>query len=246
MDRWRALFQQLHERGQTMPDTLRLRLHRAISWGVRATAEADPDARFLFFWIAFNAAYAQELPHEEKEWQRFRRFIEKIVALDRTDVRRLEDCIEDVDFAEAFLSLVDNRYVHRRFWDVACGGFSRQEWEQQFRREQRDARWHLEQKNTRQVLLLALERLYLLRNQIVHGGATWASSVNRMQVEDAATLMERITPIVVAVMLAHPEQDWGSPQYPPVDSDARPDAVRMSPWQERWQKWMQALGRKAR
>ena len=35
--------------------------HRAISWIGRAEAcGADDDARFIFLWIAFNAAYADE------------------------------------------------------------------------------------------------------------------------------------------------------------------------------------------
>src|SRR4051812_34120939 len=38
-----------------------LRVHRSISWIGRAEAEAnDPAAAFLFLWIAFNAAYADE------------------------------------------------------------------------------------------------------------------------------------------------------------------------------------------
>lgn len=38
-----------------------LRVHRAISWIGRAEACAgDDDARFIFLWIAFNAAYADE------------------------------------------------------------------------------------------------------------------------------------------------------------------------------------------
>jgi len=43
------------------PETMGLRAHRAISWIGRAEAcGADDDARFIFLWIAFNAAYADE------------------------------------------------------------------------------------------------------------------------------------------------------------------------------------------
>ena len=39
----------------------RIRIHRAISWLKRAEGEPkDQDARFIFLWIAFNSAYAQE------------------------------------------------------------------------------------------------------------------------------------------------------------------------------------------
>ena len=43
------------------PETMGLRAHRAISWIGRAEAcGGDDDARFIFLWIAFNAAYADE------------------------------------------------------------------------------------------------------------------------------------------------------------------------------------------
>ena len=46
----------------------RVRLHRAISWLTRAAQENDdPDARFIFLWIAFNAAYAKQFGFEETE-----------------------------------------------------------------------------------------------------------------------------------------------------------------------------------
>lgn len=39
-------------------------MHRALSWLNRAEREPDDyDARFIFLWIAFNAAYAQEFPN---------------------------------------------------------------------------------------------------------------------------------------------------------------------------------------
>ena len=44
------------------PQALALRTHRALSWLQRAEQEVeDGDARFIFLWIAFNAAYANEI-----------------------------------------------------------------------------------------------------------------------------------------------------------------------------------------
>lgn len=40
------------------PQSSSIRVHRAISWLGRAEAETDDhDARFIFLWIALNAAY---------------------------------------------------------------------------------------------------------------------------------------------------------------------------------------------
>ena len=40
------------------PTSLTLRVHRAMSWLNRAEQAEDVDGKFIFLWIAFNAAYA--------------------------------------------------------------------------------------------------------------------------------------------------------------------------------------------
>ena len=42
------------------PTSLTLRIHRALSWLNRAEQAEDVDGRFIFLWIAFNAAYASQ------------------------------------------------------------------------------------------------------------------------------------------------------------------------------------------
>ena len=68
------------------PETMGLRAHRAISWIGRAEACGDDDdARFIFFWIAFNAAYADEREFQTVapgERAAFVDFFGKLVALD--------------------------------------------------------------------------------------------------------------------------------------------------------------------
>ena len=56
-------------------DDLNLRLRRALSWLGRAENEykgRDFDAAFIFYWVAFNAAYGQmgSSPNEEtRDWK---------------------------------------------------------------------------------------------------------------------------------------------------------------------------------
>ena len=58
-------FQELKQRHRQERDAqhsnLRLRVHRALSWLDRAEQADDLDGRFIFLWIAFNAAYATEI-----------------------------------------------------------------------------------------------------------------------------------------------------------------------------------------
>lgn len=47
-----------------------LRVHRALSWLLRAEFCDDLDRQFLFLWIAFNAVYAQDFYNQEQSPER--------------------------------------------------------------------------------------------------------------------------------------------------------------------------------
>ena len=64
------------------------------------------------------------------------------------------------------------------------------------------------------VLEIVFDRLYVLRNQLVHGGATWNSQVNRAQVRDGANILGELLPVIVDLMLDHPDSDFGEILYP--------------------------------
>lgn len=56
-----TLKQRHRQERDSQPVNLSLRLHRALSWLNRAEQVEDDDGRFIFLWIAFNAAYATEI-----------------------------------------------------------------------------------------------------------------------------------------------------------------------------------------
>ena len=56
-----TLKQRHRQEWDSQPVNLSLRLHRALSWLNRAEQFEDDDGRFIFLWIAFNAAYATEI-----------------------------------------------------------------------------------------------------------------------------------------------------------------------------------------
>ena len=74
----------------------------------------------------------------------------------------------------------------------------------------------MEARNTPVLLSMIFDRLYVLRNQLVHGGATWNGNVNREQVELGARLMTSLVPEFVNTMIRNPNADWGNPHYPVV------------------------------
>ena len=61
------------------------------------------------------------------------------------------------------------------------------------------------------------DRLYVLRNQLVHGGATWNSSVNRDQVRDGTRILAFLVPLFIDLMMDNPDIAWGDPCYPVVE-----------------------------
>ena len=66
---------------------------------------------------------------------------------------------------------------------------------------------------------IVLDRLYVLRNQVLQGGATFQSQVNREQVEDGVALLSNIMPIIVRIMLSSSDEDWGDIAYPVISFD---------------------------
>ena len=71
--------------------------------------------------------------------------------------------------------------------------------------------------DTARLLRVVFDRLYVLRNQLVHGGATWNGKVNRQQVRDGAAVLAWMLPIFIDIMMDNPGHAWGKPYYPVVD-----------------------------
>ena len=199
------------------PETMGLRAHRAISWIGRAEkCDDDDDARFIFLWIAFNAAYADEREFQgiaPGERAAFIDFFGRLVALDQS--RRIYRAVWE-RFSGPVRLLMDNRFIFNPFWQHHNGidGFA--DWEERFRTSARSFAHAFQSGDTARVLSFVFDRLYVLRNQLVHGGSTWNSGVNRAQVRDGAAILAFLMPVFVDLMMDNPEKDWGKPFYPVV------------------------------
>jgi hypothetical protein len=201
------------------PENLALRVHRALSWLHRAEQLAhadDIDGEFIFLWIAFNAAYATEIDekYRESEQQTFRAFLQKLIDLDAGKKRF--DALAWQEFPKSIRVLLDNRYVFAEFWHWQNGSLTEDEFQAKFAAANRAAHVALGRLDTVTVLAIVLSRIYVLRNQLVHGGATWGSSVNREQLRDCTNFMAKLVPLVIEVMMDHPETLWGRGTYPVV------------------------------
>lgn len=198
------------------PESLRLRIHRALSWLHRAEQADDLDGRFIFLWIAFNAAYATEIDdsHRLSEQITFKAFLEKLCQLD--GAKRI-DALVWQEFAGSIRTLLDNPYVFQSFWDSRTGKITEDEWKTRFAKGKQIAQKALASGNTPALLGVVFNRLYTLRNQLMHGGATWGGKVNREQLRDCTRLMGKLVPLVIELMMEHPDTLWGDACYPVVD-----------------------------
>lgn len=195
------------------PDALNLRLHRAFSWLSRAEASTDDlDIQFVTLWISFNAIYAREFVSERSaDRVGFSTFLNDVCRLDQQG--QLYDLVWQ-KYSGSIRIMLQNRYVFQPFWDFQNGKISEDSWQADFDKANRKARTALQDKDTHAMLLVIFERLYTLRNQIVHGGSTWNSSVNRQQLKDGCQILLSVIPAIIRIMLQHPTQDWGKPFYP--------------------------------
>jgi hypothetical protein len=198
------------------PEKLALRVHRAISWLGRAESENDDlDAAFIFFWISFNAAYAADAPSfvQASERSSFEIYFEKLISLDKE--RRIYAAIWS-RFSGPVRLLLDNKFVFQPFWNHQNGldGFS--DWQARFDAGRERIGKALARNDTKFILSTLFDRLYVLRNQLLHGGATWDSKVNRGQVGDGYRILATLVPIFIDLMMDNPDLDWGAPYYPVV------------------------------
>ena len=200
------------------PSDLGLRVHRAISWvqgAEQAASREDADTAFICYWIAFNAAYAQgrDLHGLFRETEFRQWYFDMIFSVD--DRRVIYEAIWQ-RFSGALHPFLNNHFVFEPFWRHHHGEGGFDDWRERFRADQRYVNEALGRQDTPRILAVLFRRLYILRNQLVHGGATWRGGVNRQQVEGGKEIMACLVPHFVNLMMDHPNQPWGVPPYPPV------------------------------
>ena len=210
------------------------RLRRAESWLELSKKSESDDEKFIFLWIAFNAAYGSQLPDvnstdnkTEKEKDRFTKFVKRILELD------CEGAIKK-DFYKKFTNpirmLKDNPYVFSPFWAYIQERPQGKNWKSKFERENQALDKAFEKLDVFSVLKQVLERLYVLRNQIIHGGTTFAEGLGRDQMRDGSEIMSALMPEILKIMQKHIDKHpgsnvWGRLDYPRVGDDDQPDRI---------------------
>ena len=212
---FKVLKKKQHELGDKLPQNVYLRVHRALSWLKAAGDTPSKDAKFIFLWIAFNAAYAQEFKSGQELMKRnsFKEFLGRLLRLDNDDL--IYNIVWE-NYSGKIRLFIDNEYVTRYFWEFHNGRLTEEEWKRKFENSCKMAQKALAIKDTVVFVGILFDRLYVLRNQLVHGGATWNSKVNRDQVRDGYRIMQDLVPAIIHIIMENPTEPWGKPCYPPV------------------------------
>lgn len=205
-------------RGQ-QSDALATRLHRAISWLQRASADSsDDDTRFIHLWISLNAVYASDFDFEDSERARAVRFLARVVDADEEG--RLHAVLFR-QFPGPIRTLIDSPYVFAPFWRALRDHDPSERWKERFDASRKAAMTALLEKRTADLLSIVLDRLYVLRNQLVHGGATWNSQVNRAQLRDGCAILGTLVPAILQILLDASGFDDDPIAYPVIPDGAQ-------------------------
>jgi hypothetical protein len=184
--------------------------HRAESWLQAAKQyQQDPDIHYITLWISLCACANMPESQQSRFGERvgFQQYVAKLVRCDKGELAR----IVWEAYPNTIRGLLDNPYVWDSFWRAQR---EQEPWEEAFGRERKRASRYFKERNIEALLVMVFDRLATLRNQMLFGGATYKSRVNRVQIYDAAELLGELVPAVLAIMKLHPEEDWGTVYYP--------------------------------
>lgn len=201
---------------------MRIRLHRCCSWLQRVeqlaqTASNAPsgsegfdDAALVCRWIALNALYARwdeqgRAPFADVE--SLRSFTSHIVRIDRDG--RIAAAL--TEHKRLVIALLEDDFLTKSFWREPHRGRGAgpRHAAQEAREWFREQRWSM-------LLERTLQRIYVLRCQLVHGGATCGGRLNRTALRRCTQMLGRLLPPIILAMIDHGEaEDWGPLCYPP-------------------------------
>jgi len=205
------------KQNKVMPENLTVRLHRAISW-LKCAEEntTNHDLQFLSLWISYNACYAidEKSENDLTERKQFNEFISKLVSHDHE--KRFYNLLWQ-KFSGPVRMIIENQFIFKPFWDAQRG--EKVNWKKLFDKSNEDANRYLSKNEVAKLIEVVLDRLYMLRNQLMHGGATYKSKVNRTQVRDACNILKLLIPIIIDIMMENSKEDWGEIYYPVVNSN---------------------------
>ncbi len=206
------------------------RMRRAFGWLDRSEKAGANEGKFIFLWIAFNAAYgAESIGIDEdnpKENGSIGTFLRKIIERDE---HKKIDAILWEKHPEPIRILLNNQYMFRPFWQWVRGDPEGADWRERFEADNERTERAIENQDVGGVFMEVFRRLYELRNQIFHGGVTFAEGWGETQFRDATRIMAELVPVILEIMKAdidaNPASEiWGKAASPRINDSGKKES----------------------
>ncbi len=191
-----------------------IRLHRTFSWLQRSEQSGDGqdyDLVLICLWIGFNGLYgmwdeARREPLPDRDC--WRKFLDRLLKLDASG--HLSTMLTEQ--RDLVMSILDDEYLSEFFWEDP--GTIRAS---KSKKAKYDARtWYIDKK-WGMILDRLIERIYLLRCQLVHGAATFGGKLNRTSLERCIKMLQCVLNAVLLAVIDHgADENWGAMCYPPL------------------------------
>lgn len=189
-------------------------LYAQSKWWLKQQSRENRKAKW---WSSHQSrGSVQKADWRSRESRKFCDFFNKVLKCDDGD--RIYGVIK-AKFQNPILLILGNPYIYEHFWEYNETAANPEDrgWEHPFLARKDELRQALtyakNPKNTGEILSTLFESLYVLRNQLMHGSATWKSSVNRTQVKDGAEILSHLIPIIIDLMMKNPQENWGKPAF---------------------------------
>ena len=150
-------------------DNLRIRLERAQSWiDLAQSHKNSAHARFIFYWIAFNAMYGQKPLRDRENTRRQNVEIRVFLEIVKKKCDSSQNTTETLRTMEHDLkALVEDEFLSKQYWEDPV---DRREVKRQCREGWKAIRNNIARDPFDCVFRIAC-RLLVLRNRIFHGSA---------------------------------------------------------------------------
>ena len=204
------------------------RVDRMRTWIELAEATPHEHVQFVFYWIAYEAAF-QNYKNENRESKDRKQRGEVHARLAKRDGAKLSTTL----YAQRgeVADILKLRQAHPPFWnewDKDKNVRSAEEWESKFKSRVELAIENLNKGKIGFTLNRLFDNLAIVRQQIVHGGSAGPRSRGRTQVRLGALLLKALVPCFRDSIRSNIDEDWGKPPYPRVGS--REDEECPPPW----------------
>ncbi len=197
-----------------------------------STAKDKFYVKFLFYWIAYEAAY------KKQEWENFT----DEFKLRKDFHENIQQCkFAKKEFPPALMKVKDEvqnlimlRQASRHFWYKKDGWDENPEkWERKFNKEVKVDCDHFkiaahDGRELAKVFDSVFANLSIVRHQIIHGGSSGEAGYGGDQVEWGAKILESIIPLFRDFIVKNNSVDWGKPPFPRVGTG--PNDPCPPPW----------------